>query len=54
MTIAFRISGVQITRILGSIALFRGYPATIRTEQGPEFTYRALEQWAFGYGVELR
>lgn len=28
---AFDISGVQVTRILDSIALFRGYPATIRT-----------------------
>jgi putative transposase len=27
---AFGISGVQVTRILDSIALFRGYPATIR------------------------
>ncbi|HBT6235617.1 TPA: transposase, partial [Klebsiella quasipneumoniae] len=34
--------------------LFRGYPATIRTDQGPEFTCRALDQWAFEHGVELR
>lgn len=34
-------------RILDSIALFRGYPETIRTDQGPEFTCRALDQWAF-------
>jgi putative transposase len=44
ITTAFGISGVQVTRILDSIALFRGYPATIRTNQGPEFTFRALEQ----------
>lgn len=30
ITAAFGISGVQVTRILDSIALFRGYPATIR------------------------
>ena len=54
MTIAFGISGVQVSRILDSIALFRGYPATIRTDQGPEFTCRALDQWAFEHGVELR
>lgn len=30
------------------------YPTIIRTDQGPEFTYRALEQWAFEHGVELR
>ena len=28
--------------------------ATIRTDQGPEFTCRALDQWAFEHGVELR
>ncbi|ESL16031.1 hypothetical protein L476_04607 [Escherichia coli BIDMC 39] len=30
VTVAFGISGVQVSRILDSIALFRGYPATIR------------------------
>ncbi|MBM0748056.1 transposase [Pantoea eucrina] len=54
ITVAFGISGVQVTHILDSIALFRGYPATIRTDQGPEFTCRALDQWAFEHGVELR
>lgn len=54
ITAAFGISGVQVTRILDSIALFRGYPTTIRTDQNPEFTCRALDQWAFEHGVELR
>jgi len=54
ITVAFGISVIQVTRILNSIALFRGYPMTIRTEQGPEFTCRALDQWAFEHGVELR
>ena len=54
ITFAFGISGVQVTRILDSIALFRGYPTTIRTDQDPEFTCRALNQWAFEHGVELR
>jgi len=54
ITAAFGISGVQVARILDSIALFRGYPATIRTDQGPEFTCRALDQWAFEHSAELR
>ena len=54
ITIAIGISGVQVTRILDSIALFRGYPATIRTDQGPEFTCCALDQWAFEHGIKLR
>jgi putative transposase len=39
-SVAFGISGLQVTRILDSIALFRGYPATIMTDQGPEFACR--------------
>ncbi|MGY2973528.1 transposase InsO family protein [Pantoea sp. PA1] len=53
ITTVFGIAGVQVTRILDSIALFRGYPAKIRTDQGPEFTCRALEQWAFEHGFNL-
>ncbi len=45
---------MQVTRILDSIALFRGYPITIGTDQDPEFTCCALGQWAFEHGVELR
>src|SRR3546814_16124903 len=30
-----------------------GYPAAIRTDQGPEFTGRALDQWATANGVTL-
>jgi len=44
VTVAFGISGVQVTRILDSISLFSDYPAAIRTDQGPEFTCRALDQ----------
>ncbi len=54
MTAAFGISGIQVTSIVDGISLFRGYPRTIRTDKSPEFTCRALEQWAFEYGVELR
>lgn len=54
VTVTFSISGAQVTRILDGIALFRGYPTTIRTDQGPEFTCRALDQRAFEHGVELR
>ncbi len=50
----FGITGVQVTRILDSIELFRGYPTMIKTDQGPEFTCHALDQWAFEHGVELR
>lgn len=35
ITAAFGISGVQVTRILDSIALFRGYPATNKNRTRP-------------------
>lgn len=54
LTILFRISGAQVTLILDRIALFQVCPATIRTDQRPEFTCHALEQWAFEHGIELR
>jgi len=54
ITAAFGISSVQVTRILDSIALLRGYPGTIRTDQGPAFTCRALDKGALKQGVELR
>jgi len=50
----FGISGHYVTRILDQAARFRGYPAAIRTDQGPEFTGRALDQWAYENGVQLK
>lgn len=37
VTVAFGISGVQATRNLDGIALFCGYTATIRIDQGPDY-----------------
>lgn len=31
----------------------RGRPALIRTDNGPEFAGRALDQWAYDHGVRL-
>ena len=43
-----------MTRVLDQAAQFRGFPAAIRTDQGPEFTGRALDQWAYRNGVQLK
>jgi len=48
------ISGQYVCRVLDRAARFRGYPQAIRTDQGPEFTGKALDQWAFQHGVELK
>jgi len=48
------ISGIYVARMLDQAAQFRGYPKAIRTDQGPEFTCRALDQWAYNHGVQLK
>lgn len=50
----FGISGEYVTRILDEVATFRGYPAAVRTDQGPEFTGKALDQWAHQHRVALK
>jgi len=41
------ITGHDALKVLERTNQFRGNPAAIRTEQGPEFTSRALVQWAY-------
>lgn len=48
------ISGHYVTRVLDHAVRFRGAPQAIRTDQGPEFTGRALDQWAYRNGVQLK
>ena len=48
------IPGFYVTRVLNQAVQFRGLPAAIRTDQGPEFTGRALGQWAYRHGVQLK
>jgi len=53
IVVARRINGQAVADALEAVCRFRGYPATIRTDQGPEFTGRALDQWAHANGVKL-
>lgn len=48
------ISGLYVTRVLDQAIRFRGLPIAIRTDQGPEFTGKALDQWAYRNGVQLK
>lgn len=50
----FGISGLYVTRVLEQAVRFRGRPGAIRTDQGPEFTGKALDQWASQNGVSLK
>lgn len=48
------IPGAYVARVLEQAVRFRGAPRVIRTDQGPEFTGKALDQWAYGRGVQLK
>jgi transposase InsO family protein len=48
------ISGIRVGRVLNKIALGRPLPERIVVDNGPEFTSKALDQWAYENGVELR
>ena len=43
----------RVVRTLERIAEWRGYPAQIRMDNGPEFTALALSEWAEEHGVQL-
>lgn len=48
------IPGQTLTRILDRLALSRGLPKVIRTENGKEFRGRVMVAWAHQRGVDLR
>ena len=53
IAVARRLNGQGVAAALDAVCRFRGYPVAIRTDQGPEFTGRALDQWAHAHGVKL-
>lgn len=48
------ISGLGVTRVLDRLALSRGLPQVIRTDNGKEFCGKAMVAWAHERGVQLR
>jgi putative transposase len=48
------IGGDHLTRILDAICAQRGTPAVIRTDNGPEFTGKAMLNWAHRKAIALR
>ena len=47
------ISGQGVVRVLDEVGLLWGLPKRIVVDNGPEFTSRTLDQWAYRNGVEL-
>ena len=48
------IGGEHLTRILDGICAQRGKPAVIRSDNGPEFTGKAMLSWAHRHAMALR
>lgn len=47
------LGGERVCRVLDRLAIERGRPETIRIDNGPEFTGKALDEWAYRNGVKL-
>jgi putative transposase len=54
LVVDYGISGQYVVRVLEQAAAIRGYPRAIRTDQGPEFTSRVFDQWAYDRGIKLK
>ncbi len=51
--VGISIPGEGVARALDEIALERGYPCAILTDNGPEFTSKAMDIWSYKRDVEL-
>ena len=49
-----RISGHGVVRVMKRLAITRGLPSVIRTDNGKEFCGKAMLSWAHESGVRLR
>ena len=52
ITSDFGIGGDYVTRLLDRAAMFRGHPKEIRTDNGPEFTWRAFMTWEQKHSIK--
>jgi putative transposase len=48
------LSGRRVARLLERLSECRGLPERLVTDNGPEFTSRALDAWAYARGVQLQ
>ena len=47
------IGGLRVVRVLERLKDLRGLPEAIRLDNGPEFTSKAMDDWAYKNGVKL-
>jgi len=48
------LGGRRVTRVLDRLGAIRGLPERVVTDNGPEFTSKALDNWAYEKGVTLQ
>jgi putative transposase len=48
-----RFTSGQVTRVLEEVSCRRGLPQSLRIDNGPEFTGKVLDLWAYLHGVTL-
>ena len=53
MEVDTNLPAARIIRVLDRIAAWRGYPAKIRMDNGPEFVSAQLAGWAEQHGIDL-
>ncbi len=46
------LGGVRVVRVLEELRQRRGLPRQIRSDNGPEFVSRAVDQWAYEQGLQ--
>ena len=51
--VADRLGGQRLVEILMQVVQEKGLPKSIRVDNGPEFTSKILDQWAYLNGIEL-
>jgi putative transposase len=51
--VAHSIPGERVAAALDRVGFVRGFPRSIVCDNGPEFTSRTLDQWAYERGIEL-
>jgi putative transposase len=51
--VADRLGGQRLVEVLMQVVTEKGLPELIRVDNGPEFTSKVLDQWAYLNGVEL-
>ncbi len=48
------LTGERVTRVLQRLSELRAVPTIIRSDNGPEFRGRVMDEWAYGCGVRLQ